>query len=1157
MRKRVFGKLICLLLCTALCLGNGTTVLAASQDKLPKEVSIPQASTYLHPFEEAAEELQALIEDGEIQALVYLGDVIEMKELPDPYSQTVQELHSGDAVSIVGVGQDTGYNIWYQVTLKGEFDEVTGYVPRENIACAKEEFLAWEGSFVRSVSLLRRTRAVGNPYADVEQFPASYQSALKALKSAHPNWIFVKMDTGIDWNTLVKSQLGDRSLIHASSPESWKNGLYGNGGWAYASEKILKHYLDPRNGLTESAVFQFEQLAYNPSYHTEGALSTILNGTFMSSGTLENGQTYSQAFMSIGQGSGVSPFLLAARVRQEQGNAGTSPMISGTYKGYEGYYNYYNIGASGKTDAEVIASGLEKAKKEGWNTRYKSLAGGAEFLCGAYVKRGQDTLYLQKFDVDNRYDGVFWHQYMQNIKAPTTEGYSVRSSYEKAGMLNSPYVFRIPVYDNMPSTACPKPGEEDRITLSSTEIVNLPVNGTATLHAYINGKEAEGVELEYISSETSVAAVEADGTITALKTGEATITCQRKGDTENTIPATCKVTVIKADIDLESIELPKPEEVTYDPDQTLKNIVLPKGFTWVSPDMVPTVPQEKYMAVYDPDPENYNGVTIDIPLSVKKAVPGYTLPAGLKGGAGRELSSVSLPKGFYWNQPTELIQETIGKASYQASYNPDEVNYETVTDIQIPLQVVCEKHNFSPWTIIEASCETDGSKTRSCSICGETEKQILPKLGHTYEMTVTKEATEEKEGERTYTCSRCQDSYTEVIPKLPSKHQHSYKEEIVRKASCTADGLMKYICECGDSYEKAIPATGHSMKDGVCGVCGYTETAEPPKDPKPEEKPEQKPETKPEQKPETKPETKPEQKPSETPTPAPEQTTETQKPVSELPETKPEQKPEQKPEVKPQPKPESKPEPKENQSEIEVIENLVEHLEEKDKKEAVAMELNKYTSVSGKVIQLVRERGVNLVLTLPGELEWTIHTDTIEGELPSEIDMKAEIVTGILDGEKIAAVAKENSYLELTLSHEGGFGFEADLTLPVPEEEKGRIANLFYDNKETGKLEYQMQAPVTEEGTVTLTFRHASDYLLVFAEDSMEAALEEAAEAAVITEEGAGAPSIPTTLLFVTVGVILGAILLIIIGFVLYHRYKENEYFDEDVDDYQEKSDLR
>lgn len=1157
-----------------------------------------QASQYLHPFEEAAEELEKLAAKQEIQAVVYLEDTVLLKSLPDESSETVKELVSGDVVRIIGVGQDADYSIWYRVSYIQETETVFGYLRRTNLACVQEDFVQWESNYVRSVSVFRRmARSIS--YPDVEQFPASYQDMLYQLKQQHPNWIFVRMNTGISWNTLVSNQLGERSLIYAStSPAEWKNGMYGT-NWAYASEKILKYYLDPRNFLNEKGIFQFELLGYSEEFHSVEAVEHILSGSFMYNSTIENGKTYAQNFVELGQTTKVSPFLMASRVRQEQGAKGSSPLISGTYAGYEGYYNYYNIGASGKTDKEIIESGLAKAKTEGWNSRYKSLAAGAEFLGGSYIKHGQDTLYLQKFDVDSRYDGVFWHQYMQNIEAPYKEALSVRAAYEKAGLLDSAYVFRIPIYEGMPSSACVKPGDEDKITLSSTRIDNLQVDSQVTLHPYINGKEAEGVEWEFVSSDPAVASVDSNGTVKALKPGTTTITCCKKEDMDNTLEGTCTVTVIKADIDVSALQLPILEDITYNPKGSLKDITLPEGYKWVNQDMVPTVKQSSYGVEYNPDNSKYNSIILDLSLIVRKAVPEYTTPTNLQGGATRELSSVQLPQGFSWESPTQLLPNTIGNITAKASYNPDIENYETVEGISVTVKVVCQKHSFGEWVITEAECEKDGTKIRSCTICGAEEKIILPATGHSYSSAVTNEATQEKEGERVFTCSNCQHTYTESIPKLPAKHQHSYQEEVVTKATCTSEGLVRYTCSCKDTYEQVIPATGHDMKAGICVNCGYKEKADS----------------------NTAGgstangntssntaqngtgsagnsgntgttnsntgggsgstgnvnvgNTNTGSGNSSTNTGNTGTANSTTGSMGAANTTKPETNAgttASNPAASNTTGANTSPA---GNKEAQIISDVVDKTKKEEntsastKVEKVVLQLNDNTNISKQIVDLAVDQGVDLEVVLRNGISWNLDTKTIGQTAIEEMDMNVQLQEGIIDAGLIETLADGRDYLEIRLAHDGEFGFTALLTIPVAEDNIGRLANLFYMNEETGKLEYQMVSEVTEEAEVSFTFSHASDYLIVFADEDMEEAASrlteneetEAGEEALADQEKS-AQGGKTVIIIVCVLILLLAVGLIGLGIWLSKKRaaegmdssEEEDYLDDDIDDYQERS---
>ena len=296
-------------------------------------------------------------------------------------------------------------------------------------------------------------------YEDIEKFPDSYKSALYALKEKHPNWTFEVMETGLDWSTVVANEMNPdyRSLVPTYFDSKFVGRNYGD-GWACATQEAVEYYLDPRNWLTEDYIFQFEKLTYNDGTQGIATVQKVLQNTFMSgyiqsdaqTNYEEMGLTYAQAFFDIGKSIRVSPVHLATRVKQEQGTQGTSDLISGVYPGYVGYYNYYNIQASGKTHEEIVRNGLNEAKSEGWNNRYAALIGGSQKLANRYILRGQDTLYLQKFDVDGQYDGRYWHQYMQNLAAPSNEGRNTKKAYESAGLLDEAFVFKIPVYKNMP-----------------------------------------------------------------------------------------------------------------------------------------------------------------------------------------------------------------------------------------------------------------------------------------------------------------------------------------------------------------------------------------------------------------------------------------------------------------------------------------------------------------------------------------------------------------------------------------------------------------------------------------------------------------------------------------------------------------------------------
>ena len=1250
MNRKFWTRTIAFLLCFIYVFSTPLSVYAQEGDS--QTVEVEEATEYLNSYEEAVEALDAVVTENEVYALVYLVESFAMKAEADPNSDTVASIASGQEVQIIGVAEDSGQNIWYKVSYVYDEGTLEGYIKRANLATSNEYLLEWEAQYISSRAMMFFARRRTVSYPDVEQFPASYQDALYELKSQHPDWTFVKMNTGIDWNYAISVQCeGPRSLIWAkTAKESWKNGMY-DSSWAYCTPGIVKYYFDPRNSLTLETVFQFEHLGYNASCNTEEVTQKAVDGTFMSGLIPGTDKTYANVLTNIGANINISPILLASRIRQEQGNAGTSPLISGTYQGYEGLYNYYNIGATGQTVEAVVTSGLLKARELGWTDRITALTGGANFLLKNYISQGQDTLYLQKFDVDNRHDGVLWHQYMQNIQAPTTEAKSTYNTYKKTGLLNDmPFVFRIPVYNNMPEYACIQPGSEDTIALSTTSVENLPVDATAVLTTYINGAQNTTVEMSFTSSDTSVATVDEKGVIIGIAPGTATITCKKKENPASANTVTCTVKVVKADVDMDDIELPQLNELVYSPNTTLKNVSLPDGYTWVDDSIVPTVENSGYSVTYNPDSSKYNSLVLTLPLTVKKAQleqTDVTIPKDLSAVAGTELRSIALPIGYTWDAPDTVLPKKVGTYSYTASYCEDVANYEILTGISVEITIICKTHEFGEWTGNHADCENNGKLVRSCEICGEQEVVNETATGHLYESKVTKEPTTKEAGIRTFTCSLCDDSYTEEIPKLEEAHKHSYTEKVTKEPTCTEKGEKTFTCSCDDSYTESIDVLGHEVVDGACTRCDYVEpslpshthsyttstvtatcttagetiytcgcgdtyseeikalghdmkngecsrcdyTTNPPKEEKPSEE-------------ETKPTTSEPESSS-----VPESSKEETKPTTSVPESSnvPES---SKEETKPSTSvPESSKTPASSGTPANTVENnnnnvttnnppannvsdedepsgellqplvpetqntvpqtpnsnLVPHsiydpeeseVSAEEKLQTVQINMNESTILDAEKLIRVKDDDKKLQLNMPNSITWNIDLASIQDVENLNVNMAVTMGKADVPKDVIATVTTEEHYELMTLEHEGEFGFEAVLSVPVKEEYIGMVANLFYYNPKTDELEFIGASRVSSTGQASFEMNHASEYVIVFANDSMATVLNEAVveettsyepdTTEAVSEEIKNGPSASGIVVIIAVILLLAAVITAVVMFV--KKRKEDYFFDEEDD---------
>lgn len=286
----------------------------------------------------------------------------------------------------------------------------------------------------------------------------------------------------MDWSEVIIAEstgYHGRNVVPSTRTDAWKCACNKTveDVWKCASTAAVAYYMDPRNSLNENYIFQFEQLTYDEKNQTKEGVELILKPCNYAQGKVtyydSNGKkqtlnkTYVDVIMEAAKEYNISPYHLASRIRQEQGAGNAGSMISGTWTGgdgnYKGLYNFFNICAFGNN---IVLNGLKYAKQQGWTNPEKSIKGGAKILAAGYISIGQDTLYLEKFDVVNGGDGYYSHQYMTNVSASKTEGYTIRNTYTDMGLLSSgsKIKFKIPVYKNMPEQICPEPGTEKPVT---------------------------------------------------------------------------------------------------------------------------------------------------------------------------------------------------------------------------------------------------------------------------------------------------------------------------------------------------------------------------------------------------------------------------------------------------------------------------------------------------------------------------------------------------------------------------------------------------------------------------------------------------------------------------------------------------------------------
>lgn len=336
-------------------------------------------------------------------------------------------------------------------------------------------------------------------------FPDSYHPYLYYMHAKHPTWIFKADVINNTLTDLAKAQeTKKKGALQTSNQNYWiSDKMHEAGGYYLVNASVIASFMDPRNSLFEDRVFQFLDLDDTKDLASNNTLINMVG----EHGALKQ---YLPAFQQAASTHGINVVHLVSRSKQEGNNATKLDTKTGEYyptynpsngkyttntgtkyngKSLDGFYNFYNIGAynaNGLTPqarAVAYAAGYLEPNAttlslgRPWDTPEKGIIGGAEFVVNSYVKKGQDTIYYQKFNVSSyRTNEIHSNQYMTNLMAPASEGLSMRNSYLNSGEIDLPFIFTIPVFKDMDDNYQPSV-KNTNSKLSTITINDKVING--------------------------------------------------------------------------------------------------------------------------------------------------------------------------------------------------------------------------------------------------------------------------------------------------------------------------------------------------------------------------------------------------------------------------------------------------------------------------------------------------------------------------------------------------------------------------------------------------------------------------------------------------------------------------------------------------------
>lgn len=161
----------------------------------------------------------------------------------------------------------------------------------------------------------------------------------------------------------------------------------------------------------------------------------------------------------------------------------------------------------------------------------------------------------------------------------------------------------------------------------------------------------------------------------------------------------------------------------------------------------------------------------------------------------------------------------------------------------------------------------------------------------------------------------------------------------------------------------------------------------------------------------------------------------------------------------------------------EEITKIKEEIEKAETGATVKIDMKKATVVPKEVLEAIKGKPVDIVLDM-GSYSWNIAGAEVNATGLKDIDLEVAIGTDKVPSALVSSIAEGKPATQLSLTHNGDFGFRADLTLNLGSENSGSYGNLYYYDS-SGKLIFRNAGQIGSDGSTTLSFSHASDYVAV------------------------------------------------------------------------------
>ena len=168
---------------------------------------------------------------------------------------------------------------------------------------------------------------------------------------------------------------------------------------------------------------------------------------------------------------------------------------------------------------------------------------------------------------------------------------------------------------------------------------------------------------------------------------------------------------------------------------------------------------------------------------------------------------------------------------------------------------------------------------------------------------------------------------------------------------------------------------------------------------------------------------------------------------------------------------------------VEELENEISLGGDSNTKKEIKVEMGKATVVPKEILEAAKGKNVTVKLEKE-DYTWEINGKDISASDLDEINLEVKLNTEDIPPVTVEKLAGDKPTKQLSLTHEGDFGFKATLSVNMGNEHAGNFGSLYYYDSDH-KMVYIDSGMIMEDGSVYLDFSHASDYVIVVSEAEM------------------------------------------------------------------------